>query len=71
MVCRSNTIEFRQDSFNYLMDNYYRNHSIKLNACHPRDIVEQIIVNARYYRQHPELTREAIHDAWTNYFVEM
>lgn len=71
MVCSSNGIEFKEDSFKYLMGDFYRNCGIKLNACHPRDIVEQIIVNARYYRHPPELTREAIHDAWTNYFVEM
>jgi len=71
MICKSNGIEFREDTFNYLMDNFYRKQNVKLNACHPRDIIEQIIVNARYYRSPPELTKEAIEAAWTNYFVEM
>lgn len=71
MICKSNGIEFREDTFNYLMDNFYRKQDVKLNACHPRDIIEQIIVNARYYRRPPELTKEAIEAAWTNYFVEM
>ncbi len=71
MFCRDNDVEFSEDTFNYLMDNYYRKNEIKLNACHPRDIVEQIIVNARYYRRPPRMSKEAIHEAWTNYFVEM
>lgn len=71
MICKTSGIEFREDSFRYLMDNFYRKQGVKLNACHPRDIIEQIIVNARYYKHPPELTKEAILDAWTNYFVEM
>lgn len=71
MLCKLNDIEFNLETFDYLMENYYRKDNIKLNACHPRDIIEQIIVSARYYRRPPALTKEAIHDAWTNYFVEM
>jgi predicted ATPase with chaperone activity len=71
MLCKLHDIEFNLDSFNYLMNNFYRKDNIKLNACHPRDIIEQVIVSARYYRRPPELTKEAIHEAWTNYFVEM
>jgi MoxR-like ATPase len=71
MLCKLHDIEFNLDSFNYLMNDFYRKDNIKLNACHPRDIIEQVIVSARYYRRPPELTKEAIHEAWTNYFVEM
>ncbi|MDD2320261.1 MAG: ATPase [Geobacteraceae bacterium] len=71
MFCRDNGLDFNEETFNYLMDNYYRKNNIKLNACHPRDIIEQIIVNARYYRRPPRMSKEAIHEAWTNYFVEM
>jgi len=71
MICRKNGVTFKEDSFNYLLDDYYRKLHVKLNACHPRDIVEQIVVTARYYGQPPELTKEAIQAAWTNYFVDM
>jgi predicted ATPase with chaperone activity len=71
MLCKLYDIEFDLETFNYLMNNFYRKDNIKLNACHPRDIIEQIIVSARYYRRRPALTREAILEAWTNYFVEM
>jgi len=71
MLCKLYDIEFDLETFNYLMNNFYRKDNIKLNACHPRDIIEQIIVSARYYRRPPALTKEAILEAWTNYFVEM
>lgn len=70
-LCRDNELEFNEETFDYLMTTYYRKNSVKLNACHPRDIIDQVIVNARYYRHPPRLTKEAIHEAWTNYFVEM
>jgi predicted ATPase with chaperone activity len=71
MLCKVNDIEFNLESFNYLLSNFYRKNNVKLNACHPRDIIEQVIVSSRYYRRPPSLTKEAIDDAWTNYFVEM
>lgn len=71
MFCRDNGVEFNEETFNFLLSHYYRKNGVKLNACHPRDIVEQIIVNSRYYRQPPEMSKEAINDAWSNYFVEM
>ena len=71
MICRAKDIEFNEASFNYLMNDCYRKNNIKLNACHPRDIIEQIMVSSRYYEHAPALTEETILDAWNNYFVEM
>jgi len=70
-VCESNGIEFKKDGFDYLMKNYYNRFGVKLNACHPRDIVEHIIDDAHYYNRTAQLTEEAIDIAWENYFVEM
>ncbi|MDD2338392.1 MAG: ATPase, partial [Geobacteraceae bacterium] len=70
-ICKDNEISFVEETFNYLMNTFYRKNDIKLNACHPRDIIEQIIVNSRYYRNPPKMSKEAISEAWTNYFVEM
>jgi energy-coupling factor transporter ATP-binding protein EcfA2 len=71
MVCSSNGIEFKQDIFDYLLLNYYKRLGVKLNSCHPRDIIEHIVINAHYYQHAPELSIEAIHAAWLNYFVEI
>jgi predicted ATPase with chaperone activity len=71
MVCESNQIKFEKHVFDYLLDNHYRKQGIKFNACHPRDIIDQIIENAHYYHCAPQLTEDAIDTAWDGYFVEM
>ena len=40
-----------------------------LRACYPRDIVHQIVWNARYHRQSAELTHEAVEQACRSYFL--
>ena len=70
-VCESNGIDFSEDIFGYLMNNYYKRLDADLNACHPRDILDQIIDNAHYHGHSPELTEEALSTAWESYFVEM
>ncbi len=70
-VCESNGIAFRKDVFDYLMKNYYKKLGVRLNACHPRDIMDHIIDDAHYYNHTPQLTKEGVATAWDNYFVEM
>ena len=70
MVCRSYKIPFNRESFDYLLDNYYRKFDVSLNACHPRDIIEHVVDSARYYNHAPQMTRESIDMAWQNYFVD-
>jgi predicted ATPase with chaperone activity len=70
-VCESNAIEFKTDVFDYLITNYYKKLSLKLNACHPRDIVDQIIDDAYYYHRAPQLTKDTVDNAWAGYFVEI
>lgn len=70
-VCESNGITFKKDMFDYLIDNYYKRLNVKLNACHPRDIIDHIIDIAHYREHPPELTKETISAAWENYFVEL
>lgn len=69
-VCASNEIEFDEEMYRYLINSFYKKLGISFNACHPRDIIDYIVVNARYYHQKPELTKENIDAAWTSYFVE-
>ncbi len=70
-VCESNSIEFKTDVYDYLMTNYYKKLDIKLNACHPRDIIDHVIDDAHYYNHRPMLTTDIIDMAWANYFVEL
>jgi predicted ATPase with chaperone activity len=70
-VCKANGIEFRKATFSHLIDQYYKRLGVKLNACHPRDIIDHIIDDAHYYNHPPQLTDEGIELAWNNYFVDM
>jgi hypothetical protein len=70
-VCDNNGIEFKPDVIEYLFKEYYEKSDIKLNACHPRDIVDQIVDIARYRSTTPILVKEFIDEAWRNYFVPL
>ncbi len=70
-VCESNGIAFEKEVFDYLMNNFYNELGVRLNACHPRDLIDHIIDDAHYYNHTAQLTKEAIAAAWENYFVEM
>jgi len=70
-VCASNHVEFREDVFEFLVENFYHRLGVKFNACHPRDIVDNFLDNARYLESKPAMTRESVTTAWENYFVDI
>lgn len=70
-VCEANGVLFRRDIYDYLLKNYYKRLDVKLNACHPRDLVDHIIDDSHYYNRTAQLTKEGIDIAWENYFVDM
>ena len=71
MVCDSNGVTFNDFIFNYLIENFYHQKNVKLTSCHCRDIIEQIVDDARYRGIKPELTKETVSSAWESYFVDM
>jgi len=70
-ICENNGIEYRDDVVEYLLNEYYDKTGVELNACHPRDVIDQIIDIARYKKITPTLTKEMLDDAWRNYFVDV
>ncbi|HEX8960034.1 MAG TPA: ATPase [Geobacteraceae bacterium] len=71
MVCGSYGIAFNEDSFQYLVENYYKKQGVEFNACHPRDLIDHIVVRSRYYHRKPELSRENLDAAWACYYVPL
>lgn len=69
-VCEAKGVPFDKDGFAYLVDRYYRKTDRPLRACHPRDIVEQIVNVARYNGKQPTLGKEYVDQACANYFVQ-
>ncbi len=69
LVCQHYQVDYRQEVVDYLLETYYDPLARPMDACHPRDLVEQIIDLARYRDIPPELTRENIDQACQTYFV--
>jgi predicted ATPase with chaperone activity len=70
-VAESNSIDFSKENFDFLVENFYKGLNVKFNACHPRDLIDQIIDAAHYHGHAPQLDRESITAAWENYFVDL
>jgi len=69
MVCKANGVTFNQEVYDYLLNDLYARNGRTRNACHPRDLVEQIIVDSHYYGRPPQLTKENMETACDNYFI--
>jgi hypothetical protein len=41
-----------------------------MRACHPRDLVEQVVDMCRYQNREPAITRELLDSACGSYFLE-
>jgi hypothetical protein len=41
-----------------------------MRACHPRDLVEQVVDICRYQHREPSITRELLDAACGSYFLE-
>ena len=68
-VCNSHGVEFCPESYAYLEEQWYGAHGIARSACHPRDLIDHIIASARYYGELPQLRRETLAAACTDYFA--
>jgi predicted ATPase with chaperone activity len=69
--CANRDIPFDEDGLAYLLRDYYVKPGKPLRACHPRDLVDEIVDIARYRNIRPQLTKEFIDRACRAYFVEL
>ncbi len=69
LVCDQRGVPFEQAAFDYLLQEHYRKVGRELKACHPRDIIEQIIDIARFQDVPPTMSKELIDQACETYFV--
>jgi hypothetical protein len=63
-------IPFDQQVLVHLRENCCRKFGVTPNACHPRDLIDFIIDDSRYYRQYSRLTQEGITVAWDTSYLE-
>jgi predicted ATPase with chaperone activity len=69
--CDKHKVSFDEESLAYLLREYYIKPGKPLRACHPRDLVEEIIDIARYRNVASTLSRDLIDRACRAYFVEL
>jgi hypothetical protein len=70
LVCRKRGVAFDPVMVEYLQRKYYQARKVQMRACHPRDLVEQVIDRCRYDKREPVITRELLDSACGSYFLE-
>jgi hypothetical protein len=70
MNCRKRSLAFDPVMIDYLQRKYYQPRKIQMRACHPRDLIEQVVDMCRYQQREPMITRELLDAACASYFLE-
>jgi hypothetical protein len=68
--CRRRNLKFDPVIIEYLLRRYYQPRGLQMRACHPRDLVEQVVDRCRYNNHEPVITRELLDAACASYFLE-
>jgi len=69
LCCDQYHLEFDPEAVEYLLGRYYDDGQRPLTACHPRDLLEQILDYCRFHQLTPRLTPENLDRACHSYFV--
>jgi predicted ATPase with chaperone activity len=68
--CTRRGMRFDPVMVEYLDRKYYQPRKLQMRACHPRDLISQVVDRCRYEDRAPEITRELLDAACASYFVE-
>jgi hypothetical protein len=68
--CRKRGLAFDPVMVEYLERRYYHPRKLQMRACHPRDLIEQVVDICRYQDKPPAITRELLDMACGSYFLE-
>ena len=68
--CRRRGLAFDPVMVEYLDRRYYQPRKLQMRACHPRDLVEQVVDICRYQKRPAAITRELLDMACGSYFLE-
>lgn len=71
IVCKAKKIPYSDDGLRYLIQEHYMKPRRDLRACHPRDLCDQILDEAKYRGITPAMTKELIDRACEAYFVKL
>jgi len=68
--CRRRDLAFDPVMVEYLHRKYYQPRKLQMRACHPRDLIEQVVDMCRYNGKTPGISRELLDAACGSYFLE-
>jgi predicted ATPase with chaperone activity len=71
LVTRGKNITYSDDGLRYLIQEHYMKSGRDLRSCHPRDLCDQIIDEAKYRGIQPDMSKELIDRAAEAYFVKL
>ena len=69
LYCDQYHLEFDPEAVEYLLGRYYDDGQRPMTACHPRDLLEQILDYCRFHGLAPRLTPENLDRACHSYFI--
>jgi len=70
-VCQAKGVAYKDQALAYLLREHYIKHKRALRACHPRDLLDEIVDIARFLGVPAQLSKELIDRACEVYFVEL
>jgi hypothetical protein len=71
LVCKGRNIPYSDDGLRYLLQEHYIKIGRDLRCCHPRDLCDQILDEAKYRSIAPQMTKELLDRACAAYFVKL
>lgn len=71
LVCKGKNIAYSDDGLRYLIQEHYLKVNRELRCCHPRDLLDQVLDEAKYRGVAPQMSKELLDRACEAYFVKM
>jgi predicted ATPase with chaperone activity len=71
LVCKGKKIPYSDDGLRHLIQEHYMKAGRELRSCHPRDICDQILDEAKYRSIPPAMSKDLIDRACEAYFVKL
>ncbi len=71
LVCKHKNIPYSDDGLRYLLQEHYVKMNRDLRCCHPRDLCDQILDEAKYRSIPPQMSKELLDRACSAYFVKL
>jgi hypothetical protein len=68
--CKRRGLPFDPVMVEYLERKYYKPRKLQMRACHPRDLISQVVDMCRYSNRETVITRELLDSACGSYFIE-